>query len=417
MQPQRRVAVTGLGAVTPVGNSVSEFWQSLLAGNSGIRPIEYFDTSQFECKIAGTVVDFDPEAYVGKKEVRRMERFSHLAVAAALQAWDQSGLGASGLSMDEIGCILGVGIGGLQHTEESSIVTHERGPSRVNPFTIPRIIANLAPGQVSIRIGLKGPTLAVVTACAAGTNAIGEAGEMIRRGAAKAIIAGGAESSITPVGVAGFEKMRAICTDSNENPSAASRPFDATRAGFVMGEGAGVLMLEDWDHAVARGAEIFAELVGYGLSSDAYHVTAPPESGEGNVRAMKMALRQSGLELEQIGYINAHGTSTELNDKTETLSIKQVFGDHAKKLAVSSTKSMTGHLLGAAGGVEAVASVMTLRDRKFHPTVNLNNPDPECDLDYVPNQARDANGLDAVLSNSLGFGGHNACIIFRQPSE
>jgi 3-oxoacyl-[acyl-carrier-protein] synthase II len=414
MGSRRRVAVTGLGVISPVGNTVEEFWKALLAGQSGVRTITQFDPEPYTCRIAGQVTDFDPEAFVDGKSARRMEQFTLFAIASARQAFAQSGLDGSGLDTAEIGCVMGVGIGGIGFTEESSVLHHERGPGRVSPFMITRIIPNMAPGQISIELGLRGPTLAVVTACAAGTHAIGEAAEMIRRGTATAMIAGGAESSISPLGIAGFCKMRALCADSNDNPAAASRPFDATRSGFVMGEGAGALMLEDWEFAVERGATILAEVAGYGLSSDAFHVTAPPEGAEGNQRAMRMALKDAGLAPEDIGYINAHGTSTELNDKMETQAIKAVFGEHAGRLAVSSTKSMTGHLLGAAGGVEAVASVMSLVDGKIHPTINYHNPDPECDLDYVPNEAREAPDLTAVMSNSLGFGGHNAVLILTR---
>ncbi len=414
MGSRRRVAVTGMGVISPVGNTVKDFWSGLLAGRSGVRAITAFDTEPYSSKIAGLVVDFDPEAYSDPKAARRMERFTQFAVASCKDAWEESGLAASGLDTAEIGCVFGVGIGGIGFTEESAVLQHERGASRVSPFMITKIIPNIAPGQVSIELGLRGPTLSIVTACAAGTHAIGEAAEMIRRGAATAMLAGGAESSISPLAMAGFCKMKAVCSDSNENPQASSRPFDATRSGFVMGEGAGALVLEDWEHATARGAKIFAELTGYGLSSDAFHVTAPPEGAEGSQRAMKAALKNAGLVPEDISYINAHGTSTELNDKMETQAIKAVFGDHAKKLAVSSTKSMTGHLLGAAGGIEAIASVMTLIDQKVHPTINYHNPDPDCDLDYVPNEARDLPGMRHVLSNSLGFGGHNAVLIFSR---
>lgn len=417
MGSRRRVAVTGLGVVSPVGNTVKEYWAGLLAGRSGIRAISDFDTEPYSSKIAGLVEDFDPTAYTDAKSARRMERFTQFAVATCKDAWSESGLGDADLDTAEIGCVLGVGIGGIGFTEESAILQHERGASRVSPFMITKIIPNIAPGQVSIELGLRGPTLSIVTACAAGTHAIGEAAEMIRRGAATAMLAGGAESSITPLALAGFCKMKALCADSNDSPATSSRPFDATRAGFVMGEGAGALVLEEWDHAVKRGANILAEVTGYGLSSDAFHVTAPPEGGEGSQRAMKAALKDAGLAPEDIHYINAHGTSTELNDKMETQAIKAVFGDHAKKLAISSTKSMTGHLLGAAGGIEAVASVMSLVEGKIHPTINYHNPDPDCDLDYVPNEARDLPDLRHALSNSLGFGGHNAVLIFSRDSD
>lgn len=417
MAQRRRVAVTGMGAITPIGNTVSEFWEGLLEGRSGIQPITEFDTEDYDCKIAGLITGFEATDTIDKKEARRMERFTHLAVAACQQAYADAGLADSGIDHDEIGCVLGVGIGGIAYIEESSLINRDLGARRINPFMITRIIPNIAPGQASIALGLKGPTMAIVTACAAGNNAIGESAEMIRRGAAKVMLAGGAESSLCPLALAGFNKMKALCPDSNDRPTEGSRPFDKTRSGFVMGEGSGVMVLEEWENAVSRGANILAEVVGYGLSSDAYHVAAPAEGGEGGIRAIRMAVRDSGLAPEQIGYINAHGTSTPLNDKYETQAIKAVFGDHAKNLVVSSTKSMVGHLLGAAGGVEGVASVLSLMHQTVHPTINLKNPDPDCDLDYVPEGARKIEGLEAVLSNSLGFGGHNAAVVFAAAKD
>lgn len=410
MHSRPRVAITGLGAITPIGNTAAAFWEGLVAGRSGVGPITQFDAAKFDCRIAAEVQGFDPEQHLDKKEARRIERFSQFAMVVAREAYAQSGIKEAGLDPAMIGCLMGVGIGGIGFIEESCDTLRDRGPGKISPFMIPKIIANIAPGHVAIDLGLKGPNLAIVTACAAGTNAIGEAAEMIRRGAATAMIAGGTESAICPIAIAGFGTMKAVCTDSNDAPEKGSRPYDATRSGFVMGEGAGALVLEDYDFAKARGAKIFAELIGYGLSSDAFHITAPSPGGEGGARAMRMAIKDSGLRLEDFGYINAHGTSTPLNDKLETEAIKTVFGEHARKLAVSSNKSMIGHLLGAAGAVEAVATVMTLTDQIIPPTINYANPDPECDLDYVPNKARKVEGLRAAMSNSLGFGGHNSVI-------
>jgi 3-oxoacyl-[acyl-carrier-protein] synthase II len=412
-----RVAVTGLGAITPIGNDVASFWEALIAGKSGIGTITQFDPSQFDCKIAAEVKGFDAADHLDKKEVRRVERFAQFAMVVARQAYAQSCLKTSGIDLCDVGVVMGCGIGGIGFIEESCNTLRERGPTKISPFMIPKIIANIAPGHVAIDLGLKGPSLAIVTACAAGTHAIGEAAEMIRRGIAKAMIAGGTESAICPIAIAGFDTMKAVCQDSNENPPMASRPFDATRSGFVMGEGAGALILEEMEHARARGARILAEIVGYGLSSDAFHVTAPAPHGEGGARAMRWAVKESGLRPEDFGYINAHGTSTPLNDKLETEAIKTVFGDHARKLAISSNKSMIGHLLGAAGAVEAVATVKTLETQILPPTINYKNPDPECDLDYVPNTARKTSGLRAALSNSLGFGGHNSVVAIAAYDE
>ncbi len=414
MGNRRRVAITGLGAITPVGNTVSEFWSSLIAGRSGVGPITLFNPEKCHCKIAGEVRGYNPQDHFDPKLARTTERFAQFALVAAREAYAQSGLKNSNLDPCRIGCVFGVGIGGINCIEDTSVMVSQRGPDRVSPFMIPRIIANIAPGQISIDLGFKGPNMAIVTACAAGTNAIGEAGEMIRRGAATAMLVGGTESAVAVITVAGFDKMRALCSDSNDTPEQGSRPFDATRSGFVFSEGAGALVLEEYDFAKSRGAKILAELVGYGTAADAFHITAPSPHGEGGARAMKLAVEDSGLDPTRIGYINAHGTSTTLNDKLETEAIKTVFGDHARKLAVSSNKSMIGHLLGAAGGVEAVATVMTLIEQHLPPTINLHHPDPECDLDYVPNVARKVEGLEAAASNSLGFGGHNAVIVIAR---
>jgi 3-oxoacyl-[acyl-carrier-protein] synthase II len=406
------VVVTGLGLVTPLGTGVEKTWQGILAGKSGIGPITRFDTGAFKTKIAGEVKDFDAEAWLPKKSVRRLDLFIHYAVAAARMALEQSGLP---LPLDDeravkAGCVMGVGLGGLITLEETILLLADKGPDRVSPFFIPKLIGNMAPGEISIEFNFKGPNICLSTACAAGSHAIGEAFEYISRGAADMILAGGAEAVITPVTVAGFNAARALSTN-NDHPEKASRPFDADREGFVMSEGSGMMLLESLESAQARGANIIAEVVGYGLSSDAHHMTAPDPSGAGFSRCMRMALDRAGLEPSAIDYINAHGTSTDLNDATETKAIKDVFGSHAYKLAVSSTKSMIGHMLGATGGVEGVFSVLTLRDQVMPPTINYETADPECDLDYVPNVKRQAK-IDYVQSNSFGFGGTNASLIF-----
>ena len=410
MAQDRRVVVTGMGAVTPIGNDIETFWEALVAGRTGIAPIASFDTEGCGCKIAAEVKGLDQDQWFDRKEQRKMEAFTKFAVIASRQAVAHSGIMESGLSREMIGCILGVGIGGIGFIQEQVNVCASRGPNRVSPMFIPKAIANIASGQVSIDLNIKGPSLVVVTACAAGTHAIGEAMTMIQRGDATAILAGGTEAAICQVAIAGFGNMQALASNSNDHPERASRPFDAQRTGFVMGEGAGVLVLEDYEHARARGARILAEVKGYGLSSDAHHITAPAPEGEGGARAMAMALRRAQLSPEQVQYVNAHGTSTPLNDKNETIAIKTVFGEHAHALGVSSNKSMIGHLLGAAGAVEAIATVMTLRDQIMPPTINYEHPDPECDLDYVPNQARRAK-IENAISNSLGFGGHNCTLV------
>ncbi len=409
---QRRVVVTGLGLVTPLGTGVEKTWSGILAGQSGIGPITRFDTSAFKTKIAGEVKDFNPEEWLPKKNIRRLDLFIHYAAAAGVMAWRQAGMPEP---LDEeraarAGCIMGVGLGGLITLEETILLLAAKGPDRVSPFFIPKLIGNMAPGEISMELNLKGPNTCLSTACAAGSHAIGEAMLTIQRGDADMILCGGAEAVITPVTVAGFNAARALST-RNDEPEKASRPFEADRAGFVMSEGSGMMLLESLESAQARGAEIIAEIVGYGLSSDAHHMTAPDPSAQGFARCMNMALKRAGLQPSQIDYINAHGTGTDLNDATETKAIKLVFGDHAHKLAVSSTKSMIGHMLGATGGVEAVFTVLSLRDQMLPPTINYDKPDPDCDLDYVPNVKRAAQ-VQYAQSNSFGFGGTNASLIF-----
>ncbi|MFH1061137.1 MAG: beta-ketoacyl-ACP synthase II [Pseudomonadota bacterium] len=411
---QRRVVVTGAGLVTPLGTGVDKTWSGILAGQSGIRRMQRFDTSMHKTHIAGEVVDFNAEDWLPKKHVRRLDTFIHYAVAAARMAWNMAGLP---LPLDEersyrSGCITGVGMGGMQTMEDTYYTLTNKGPDKVSPFFVPKIIGNMAPGEISMEFNLRGPNTCLCTACAAGSHAIGEAMKTIQRGAADLIICGGAEAVITPVTLAGFNAARALST-RNDEPERASRPFENDRDGFVMAEGSGMMVLESLDAALARGADILAELVGYGLTADAYHMTAPDPEAGGFIRCMRMALDDAGLAPEQIQYINAHGTSTDLNDAAETKAIKAVFGEHAYKLGVSSTKSMIGHMLGATGGVEAVFSVLSLRDQVMPPTINYETPDPACDLDYVPNVKRPAS-LTNVLSNSFGFGGTNACLIFSQ---
>ena len=406
----RRVAVTGLGAVSPVGIDVESTWESLMAGRSGVKPITRFDVSEFPVRFAATLEDFDPNGYLDAKDRRRMAPFQQAAVVAAEQARANSGLTIDEDNADRVGVIVGSGIGGLQTLEDQAKILAERGPSRVSPLTVPMMIVDLAAGHISIRFGAKGTNYAPVSACATGSHAVGEAGEAIRRGQADVIFAGGFDVAVTPVGLAGFCAARALST-RNDDPQAASRPFDAGRDGFVMGEGGGILVLEELEHARARGAHIHAELVGYGSTADAHHITAPAPDGNGARRAMRHALEQSGLATSDIGYINAHGTSTQLGDIAETDAIKEVFGPNTPP--VSSTKSMTGHLLGGAGSLEAVISVLALERGVLPPTINLTDPDPRCDLDYVPNVARESK-VDASMSNSFGFGGHNATLIFAR---
>lgn len=409
---KNRVVVTGMGVISPVGNTVEEFWESLLAGKSGIDHIKAFDVSDYPTRIAGEVKNFNPEDWMDKKDVKRTDRFVQFAMAAAKLAMENSGLNMDEVNRDRVGVYIGSGIGGLGTFEEQHRTLMEKGPKRVSPFFIPMMIANMGSGQVSIALGAKGPNSSAVTACATGTNSIGDAFKIIQRGEADVMFAGGAEAPIRPTGLAGFCSAKAMST-RNDEPQKASRPFDLDRDGFVMGEGSGVLVLESLEHAKKRGATILAEVVGYGMSGDAHHLTMPAPEGEGAARCMKMAIRDAGITPEDIDYINAHGTSTEYNDKFETMAIKASLGDSAYKVAVSSTKSMTGHLLGAAGAVEAIACVLAIRDQVIPPTINYETPDPECDLDYVPNVPRKAK-VDVTLSNSLGFGGHNATIVIRK---
>ncbi len=414
---KRRVVVTGLGAVTPIGTGVSKFWDNLTKGVSGIDTIKGFDPDQFglSVKIAGEVKDFDPLQFMDKKEANRLSLFVQYAVAASEEAIRDSKIKEAGYDPLKIGVIIGTGIGGLRDIEKEHSVILNRGARRVSPFFIPYGISNMGAGYVAIRHGFKGPNYCVVSACATGNHAIGDAFRMIQAGDIDAAIAGGTEAAITPLGVAGFAVMRALST-RNDEPQKASRPFDRDRDGFVMGEGAGILVLEEYERAKARGAKIYAELVGYGATDDAFHITAPHECGEGAYECMKLALEDARLSPEDIDYINAHGTSTPLNDKVETLAIKQLFKEHAYRLKVSSNKSMIGHLLGAAGAVEAVASVKTIETGIIPPTINLENPDPECDLNYVPNEAV-RQEVRAVLSNSFGFGGTNACLVFKKVED
>ena len=408
---ERRVVVTGIGVITPVGKGKEEFWNNLLEGKSGIDMITRFDTSEYPAKIAGEVKDFDAGLYMDKKEAKRMDLFSQYAVAATKLAFDDAGLDKDTINPYRAGAVIGSGIGGIETFENQHQILLEKGVKRISPFMIPMMIVNMASAQVGINFNLKGPNFCTVTACAAGTNALGEAFRTIKMGAADIMVAGGTEASITPLSVAGFCSMRALST-RNDDPKGASRPFSADRDGFVMAEGAGVLVLESLDHALARGAEIYAEFVGYGATCDASHITAPAENGEGGARAMEAAIEEANLSPEDIDYINAHGTSTDLNDKFETMAIKTVF---AKKpdIVVSSTKSMTGHLLGAAGGVEAAVLALAIKNGVVPPTINLNEAAEECDLDYVPNVKREMK-VRAGLSNSLGFGGHNATVAFKE---
>lgn len=409
---KKRVVITGLGAITPVGNTADAFWKALLAGQSGIGKITRFDASDYDAQIAGEVKDFDPTAFIDKKEARRMDRFTQFAIAAARMALEDSGMNLETEDRSRIGAYVGSGIGGMDTLHDQYKTLFEKGPNRVSPFFIPMMIANMAAGQVSIAFGLQGPCSCVVTACATGTNCIGDAMKVIQRGDADVMVAGGTEAAISPAGMAGFCSMKALST-RNDAPERASRPFDSERDGFVMGEGSGVVVLESLEHALARGARIYAELAGYGSNADAYHITAPAPEGAQAARCMELAINDAGMTVTDIDYINAHGTSTPLNDKNETLGIKSLFGDHAKKLAVSSTKSMTGHLLGAAGGIECVATVLSIVNDMLPPTINYENVDPELDLDYVPNKAR-AKVVRAALSNSLGFGGHNATLLVKK---
>ncbi|HET9926078.1 MAG TPA: beta-ketoacyl-ACP synthase II [Methylomirabilota bacterium] len=412
MVDARRVVITGAGALTPVGNTAEEFWAALIQGKSGIGPVTRFDASLLTTKIAGELKGFDPLRYIDKKDDRKFDPFLKYAVACAVMAVEDASLNLERVDRTRFGVLVGSGIGGITTLLETHKTLLEKGPDRVSPFFIPMLIVNMASGIISMRFGAKGPNSSVVTAFATGNHAIGDATRIIQRGEADIMIAGGAEAIIIPLTFAGFCQMKAMST-RNDDPTRASRPFDATRDGFVCGEGGGLLILESLDHALARDARIYAEVVGYGMTGDAYHMTAPDPEADGAARAMTLAVRDAGIEPSTVGYINAHGTSTPYNDKSETMAIKRVFGEHARKLAVSSTKSMTGHLLGAAGGIEAIATAFAIHYGILPPTINYETPDPDCDLDYVPNQARKQD-VEIALSNAFGFGGTNATLVFRK---
>ena len=407
-----RVVVTGMGAIAPNGNTVPEYWNSLISAKSGIDHISYFDTSNFPVKIAGEISNFDPENYFERKEVRKLDPFSIYALVACSEAIEMSGLNSYGFNNERAGVMVGCGIGGINTLLHEHDVLNNSGARRISPFFVTKLIVNIAGGQIAIKWNFKGPNQTIVSACASATDAIGMAFRTIQSGMADIMIAGGTEASICDLPLAGFSKIRALCNEADP-PQSASRPFDKDRSGFVMGEGAGMLILESEEHAISRGATILGELAGYGATNDAYHVTQPAEGGSGAVLAMQLAIEDAKAKPEDIDYINAHGTSTPFNDKNETSAIKTVFGDHASKLKISSSKSMTGHLLGASGGIEAIAALKTIEDQNIPPTINYNTPDPECDLDYVPNVAQKAK-VDFVLSNTFGFGGHNAVIAMRK---
>jgi len=409
---RKRVVVTGLGAITPIGNTLSEYWEGLLAGRNGIGPITFFDASRHDCRFAGEVKGFDPHAFMERKEAKRMDRFAQFAVAASKQAIADAKLQINDQNAEQVGVIIGTGIGGLKILEEQEEIYLNRGPSRCSPFMIPMMIANMAAGLTAIHTGAKGPNTCTVTACAAGSNAVGDAFRLVQQGYAKAMICGGTEAAVTHLSVAGFAAARALST-RNDDPLHACRPFDRDRDGFVMGEGVGILILEELEYALNRGARIYGEMVGYGMTCDAYHMTSPVPGGEGATRAMGLALQDGGLKPEEIDYINAHGTSTPANDSTETMAIKNALGESARKVAISSTKSMTGHLLGGSGGIEAVATVMVIAHDNIPPTINIENLDPACDLDYVPDKSR-VKTVNAALSNSFGFGGHNVTLAFKK---
>jgi 3-oxoacyl-[acyl-carrier-protein] synthase II len=411
----RRVVVTGMGCISPVGNNVKDTWNSLLEGKSGAGWITQFDASRHKTRFAAEVKGFDGAAVFGTRDARKMDRFTQFAVAATMEALDHANFKIDESNRDRVGVIIGTGIGGISTLLEQVEIMRERGPDRVSPFLVPMMISDSAAGMLAIRIGARGPNMALATACASGNNAIGEAVEIIRRGSADVMIAGASEASLVPVAMAGMNVMTALST-RNEDPQSASRPFDKDRDGFLMGEGAGILVIESLDSAQVRGANILAEITGYGTTDDAHHISAPAENGAGAAISMKIALEDAGLTIDDIGYINAHGTSTPLNDKSETAAIKTVFGEQAYQIPISSTKSMTGHLLGASGAVEATFCVMAIREEILPPTINYQTPDPECDLDYVPNQARKASPKH-VMSNSFGFGGHNATLVFTRFEE
>ena len=410
---KRRVVVTGLGMVSPVGNTVTESWANILAGKSGIGPITAFDATAFSVRIGGGIKNFDPTQYISAKEIRKMDPFIHYGMAAGVQAVEDAGIEVTEENAERIGVVIGSGIGGLPGIEKGYAAFLDGGPRKISPFFVPSNIINMISGNLSIKYGFKGPNYAIVSACATGAHSIGDAARMIEYGDTDIMVAGGAEMATSPTGIGGFASAKALST-RNDEPERASRPWDMDRDGFVLADGAGVMVLEEYEHARQRGARIYAELVGYGANSDAYHMTAPSPGGEGAARCMKIGLKSAGLNLDQVQYINAHGTSTPFGDKAETEAVKAVFGDHAYKLVMSSTKSMVGHMLGAAGGVEAIFSVLAIRDQVAPPTINLDTPDPECDLDYAPNQARRMH-IDVAISNSFGFGGTNGTLIFKRP--
>ena len=408
----KRVVVTGLGAITPIGNTLAEYWEGLLSGRNGIGPITLFDPSRHDCRIAGEVKGFDPHLYMERKEAKRMDRFAQFGVSASKQALADAQFVINDLNAEQVGVIIGTGIGGLKVLEDQQEIYLTRGPDRCSPFMIPMMIANMAAGLTAIHTGAKGPNNCTVTACAAGSNAIGDAFRLVQRGYAQAMICGGTEAAVTPLSLAGFAACKALSC-RNDDPTQACRPFDRDRDGFVMGEGAGILILEELEHALSRGAKIYAEIIGYGMTCDAYHITSPVPGGEGARRAIQLALKDAGITPEQVSYINAHGTSTPANDSTETAAIKTALGQSAYQVAVSSTKSMTGHLLGGSGGIEAVATVMAVANDQIPPTINLENPDSACDLDYVPHTSR-TQPVEVALSNSFGFGGHNVTLAFKK---
>ncbi len=409
---ENRVVITGLGVVTSLGMGKEAFWNALISGVSGISTVTRFDVTDYPTKIAGEIKDFNPQDFIDKKEARRMDRFAQFAVAGSALALEDAGLDLSRKDLDRVGVSLGTGIGGTESFEEQHRVLLDKGPGRVSPFFVPMMIGNMGAGQISIQFGIRGPNITIVNACAASANAVGEAFRILQRGKAEVMLAGGAEAAVTPMSMAGFNAMRAMSVN-NEFPEKASRPFDLNRDGFVMSEGSGIMVLETLEHAEARGAHIYAEVAGYGCTADAYHITSPSPDGEGARKSMAEALGDAGILPQEVNYINAHGTSTPLNDKYETIAIKNLFGDHAPSLAVSSTKSMTGHLLGASGAVEGIASALTIENGIIPPTINYETPDPECDLDYVPNHSRQQ-AVEVALSNSFGFGGHNVTIAFRK---
>jgi len=408
----KRVVVTGLGAITPIGNTVKDYWEGLISGRNGVGPITLFDASRHACQIAGEVKGFDPHDYLDRKDAKRMDRFAQFAVSASQQVIADAQFTINELNATQVGVMIGTGIGGLKVLEEQEEVYLTRGPDRCSPFMIPMMIANMAAGLTAIHLGAKGPNSCPVTACAAGSNAVGDAFRFIQRGYAQAMICGGTEAAITPLSVAGFAACKALST-RNDDPAHASRPFDRDRNGFVLGEGTGILLLEELEQALQRGAQIYAEVIGYGITCDAYHMTGTAPGGEGAARAIELCLKDASLTPDQVSYINAHGTSTAVNDPSETAAIKKALGNNAYQIPVSSTKSMTGHLLGGSGGIESVAAIMAIAKDRIPPTINLENPDPACDLDYVPHQSR-AHNVDVALSNSFGFGGHNVTLAFKK---